>query len=464
MRNGKKLLVLLLSVVLLLSGCRPAAEEPVERVFSAGFGSAVLTVPTDSDEPLYIAGYHSGWEITGVLDEQQACALWLDDGVTSAVLIVVDCIGLSRGTVAAIREALADFCSRTGCDSVNVVATHTHAGIDTLGLWGPVAMDGKNSDFMDTLIDGAVRAAEAAYADRSEGSLVYTVTPTQGLQADSREPQVFDNNLYQLRFIPDSREQNEIRLFSFAAHAESLRGDNTLVSRDYPGVVCDMIKKETGADAIYLPGAIGGLIMTPVLTQGDFDPQENLHLTGERIAEYALQEPAESTVLEPAIALSRVEFETELDNTLFIYYQFLGILHDEVRRTLTGTYLVETELTVLKLGEVVLAMLPGEVCPELVEGGGNGEIPRSLRQIARQYGSDQLIVVGLANDEIGYILPPGDYLLDGDLPYFREAEGDHYEETNSVGAACADDLAAAFEQAVQNLLNDDIPIERRKPN
>jgi len=450
-KNGEKLLALLLTV-LLLSGCRPVAEKSPDRVFSAGFGNAVLTVPTDSDEPLYIAGYHNGWEITGILDEQQARALWLDDGVTSAVLIVVDCIGLSRGTVTAIRERLADFCSRTGCDSVNVVATHTHAGIDTLGLWGSVAMDGKNSDFTDILIDGAVRAAEAAYADRSEGSLVYMVTPTQGMQVDSREPRVFDSNLYQLRFVPDDQTQNEIRLFSFAAHAESLRGDNTLVSRDYPGVVCDTIKEETGADAIYLPGAIGGLIMTPVLIQGDFDPQENLRMTGKRIAEYALQEPVQSMVLEPALSVSKVEFETELDNTLFVYYQFLGILRDEVRRTLTGTYLVETELTVLKLGEVALVMLPGEICPELVEGGEYGTNPPPLRQIARKYGLEHLVVVGLANDEIGYILPPDDYLLDEELPYFREAEGDHYEETNSVGVACSDDLVAAFEQAVQNLL------------
>jgi len=171
-KNGEKLLALLLTV-LLLSGCRPVAEKSPDRVFSAGFGNAVLTVPTDSDEPLYIAGYHNGWEITGILDEQQARALWLDDGVTSAVLIVVDCIGLSRGTVTAIRERLADFCSRTGCDSVNVVATHTHAGIDTLGLWGSVAMDGKNSDFTDILIDGAVRAAEAAYADGPKARIEY---------------------------------------------------------------------------------------------------------------------------------------------------------------------------------------------------------------------------------------------------------------------------------------------------
>ena len=60
-----------------------------------------------------------------------------------------------------------------------------------------------------------------------------------------------------------------------------------------------------------------------------------------------------------------------------------------------------------------------------------------------------MIFVGLANDELGYIIPPSDYVLSEDAPYFNEAEGDHYEETNSVGVDCADDLAKALEKALE---------------
>jgi len=59
-------------------------------------------------------------------------------------------------------------------------------------------------------------------------------------------------------------------------------------------------------------------------------------------------------------------------------------------------------------------------------------------------------VIGLANDEIGYIVPPSDFVLDGELPYVQEAEGDHYEETNSVGPNAAIDIADAFEKALKN--------------
>lgn len=427
-----------------------APQPPQQKTWSAGFGMAQLPLPEDTNQPLYIAGYHNGWEITGVLDVQQVRALWLDDGAQSVLLIAVDCIGLSRGTVVQIREKLSDFCRATGCDSVNVIATHTHAGVDTLGLWGPVGMDGKNEDFMATLIDGAVSAAKAAYADRSAGTLSWALSKTDGLQEDSRDPVVYDNGIYQLHFVPFDQAYNPIRLISFGAHAEALRGENTLVSRDYPGVVCDIVSAQTGEDVLFLPGAIGGLILTPEMTTGSFDAVKNLQLTGQAIADRTLQTRNWKT-LEPGVSLSRVVYETPLENTLFLYYKFLGILQNDVRQSLFGTYYLETELNVVCLDGLAMVLVPGELFPELVTGTGNDLDPTPLSAIAEGYGLKNCMIVGLANDEIGYIVAPSDFVLDEQLPFFQEAEGDHYEETNSVGVASGEDLAKAFQKALENL-------------
>ena len=101
----------------------------------------------------------------------------------------------------------------------------------------------------------------------------------------------------------------------------------------------------------------------------------------------------------------------------------------------------------LRIGDLTLALLPGELFPELLMPTVSG----SIGAIAKEQGVLKLMVVGLANDEIGYILPSSDFVVDAELPYFREAQGDHYEETNSVGADCAADLCAAFARALQNL-------------
>lgn len=442
----KWMALLLAAALLMLCGCQNIPSGEHNR-WSAGFGCVELPLPEATQEPLHIAGYRSGWEITGLLDAQQARAVWLSDGTDATVLIAVDCVGLGKDTVDQIRQKLIPFCRETGCGSVNVVATHSHAGVDTLGLWGPLGMDGKNSDFMEILVDGAVKAAQMAYADRSEGTLSYCAVDTADLQEDSRDPVVYDSKLYQIRFQPEDPMQNGIRLLSFAAHAEALRGDNTLVSRDYPGILCDEIYRQSGDDALFIPGAIGGLVMTPELA-APFDAEENARITGQKLAQIALSAET-GRELSPELSISCVEFETELENTVFLYYQFLGILQRPVRQDLTGRYYLQTELTVLQLGDVTLALLPGEIFPELVSGTENPADPEALSGIAARWGVRDLVIVGLANDEIGYIVPPSDFVLDAQLPFLQEAPGDHYEETNSVGRFCAADVAKALEQALK---------------
>ena len=67
----------------------------------------------------------------------------------------------------------------------------------------------------------------------------------------------------------------------------------------------------------------------------------------------------------------------------------------------------------------------------------------------RELAARQLLVIGLANDEIGYIVPPSDFLVNPEKPYFEKITDDkgenHYEETNSIGPACADAIADTWE-------------------
>ena len=77
------------------------------------------------------------------------------------------------------------------------------------------------------------------------------------------------------------------------------------------------------------------------------------------------------------------------------------------------------------------------------------ENPKPLAQSAKEHGLEQLLVIGLANDEIGYIVPPSDFLVNPEKPYFEKITDDkgenHYEETNSIGPACADAIADTWE-------------------
>jgi len=456
MRN--KMLIAALLMLTVAFFLVPACAQ--DNVWYAGFGRRQILPDESSAQPLYIAGYNNGWEITGVLDYCEARAVWLDAGGVGVLLIGVDCIALDSGTVRQIREQLADL---PNCEAVHVYATHTHAGPDTLGLWGPVGVNGKNDAYMEALIQAAEEAGREAAADRRAGKLQYGRIQTRNMYRDSRDPQVYDDTLYQLRFVPEDGSAG-MRLLFYGAHAEALRGDNTLLSRDYPGLLCDGVTQATGDRTMFFPGAIGGLIMTrEFVVNTSRAAVENLEITAEKLIGYALEvKPEEERVLEAGLAMAREELTVPLDNPAFLMYKFLGILSNEAVPAQSATgYGVKTELTVLKLGDIALTLIPGEIFPELVYGGryGNanpqGVNPPALCRIAQENGIEEMLVVGLANDEVGYIVPPSDFLVNEELPYFEKTMDfkaeNHYEETNSVGPECAHAIAEAFEKAVKRL-------------
>ena len=454
----KCVFALALLLCLILSG--PAALAQAEESWQFGFGKRQIVPPEGSRQPLYIAGYHNGVEITGTLDYCEARAVWLDAGGAGLLLIGVDCVALDSGAVEQIRARLADI---PDCLSVNVYATHTHAGPDTLGLWGPVGVDGKNSAYMKNLIAAAAEAGREAAANPHEGRLFFGYTVTEDMYRDSRYPSVYDPNLYQLRFKADDGSAGT-RIYFYGAHAESLRGNNTLVSRDFPGHLCDGMTELTGDNTMFCSGPAGGLIMTKAFVN-DTSRQavENLEITARKLIEYASSiTPENERELKPLLQFSRTIFTVPLDNPVFALYKMLGILGTKAVKadSVTG-HGVETELAVLMLGDLAVALIPGEIFPELVLGGETGRMnpdgmnPRPLDQIAAENGIEQMVVVGLCNDELGYIVPPSDFLVNLKAPYIeriRDALGeDHYEETNSVGPACAQCIADAFEAALKKL-------------
>ena len=167
-----------------------------------------------------MAGYHNGWKASGVLDAQSVRAVYLEAGGKAVLLIVIDCIGLASDHVDEITGRLPE--NLRGI--AHVVSTHTHAGADTLGLWGPVEygtsgpvsiQDGKDSALMTQLIGKAAEAGAEAYEVRGRGDLFYSVTDKgiENFQYDSRQPRCYDVMLHQLRFAREDGEPG-IRIMS----------------------------------------------------------------------------------------------------------------------------------------------------------------------------------------------------------------------------------------------------------
>ena len=148
-------------------------ENAVGECFTVGFGKSILLPDDIETKKYYIAGYGENNPARGVIDPQYAHAVYLDDNsARGGVLIVsLDVVGLLNKDVNIIRENLKEFCEKTGCRKIDVMCTHNHAGIDTMGIWGKLPFTGKDEKFMSILFDGVKKAAYEAYESRKDGNL-----------------------------------------------------------------------------------------------------------------------------------------------------------------------------------------------------------------------------------------------------------------------------------------------------
>ena len=113
---------------------------------------------------------------------------------------------------------------------------------------------------------------------------------------------------------------------------------------------------------------------------------------------------------------------------------------------------VESEVSVLDIGPARLLGIPAESFPELAIGGYDGKYsfgrpvitpgnpnPPDLSKASKgPYLRDLLsasapMIVGLANDELGYLVPSYDFKASPNKFMLPRLPGHHYEETNSIG-------------------------------
>jgi len=443
-------------------------KEAKSEYFSVGFGKQEIMPPegVTGKKKYYVAGYRVNNPATGVLDPMMAKAIWIDDqsGAGGVVFCSVDCVGLFKYDVDLVKESLKDFVKETGCRSINICSTHNHAGIDTMGLWGPLPRSGRDKEFMQIVRNGIKKAIELAYADRREGSLYLGYgRADEGMQRDDRLPRVFSDKLTRIRFVPNDGSR-EIYFVNFASHSESLEGKNSLVSADFPAYIAEEIMAQKGAETVYFVGAIGGLVrMWPM----DDDNVISTKKTGKRLGEIVC-DIKDEVKLEPKISLAKREFYVEAENSVLIAAsKILKIIPSKVYYIGAGKYGMghKSEMTYIEIGSLKMLLIPGEIFPELVYGGylsaeesaeGKGpEInPKPLCEIA---GDENLLVFGLANDEIGYIVTPNDFYLHPGIPYLDKTQDRlgrrHYEETNSLGPNTAYKIAEMFEKLLKDIKN-----------
>lgn len=434
--------------------------------FICGFASSVLTPDDVTKEKYYIAGYGSDNPAQGVLDDMYARAFYIDDntGTGGVVMCVIDAVGLSRHDINIIRKLVIESGKIPSLKSINISATHSHSAIDTQGLWGEKIFScGRNEKFMESLRRKTADAIIRSYENRTDGKLYYSVKQTEDLQFDCRTPDTFDSNLTKLRFESSDGEKN-IVIVNFASHAELLGSCTKTVSADFPAYMIKEIEANNkNCDVVFINGAIGGMISAKEIKKvyrETIDCEAYTKEFGKTLGEI-VNSMTDEKELPCCINIKSVPLKIKASNFVLILARLLKVLNNDIahgnKRSEAFIY-SETGYIELGNGEIGIFMIPGELFPELYNGEFLTEYMSATGKRAEytilkdMTDAKHTFVIGLCNDELGYIIPDNDFFLNDKLPYIDSGKDifgrNHYEETNSTGP----DTARTILDAINDLI------------
>jgi hypothetical protein len=348
--------------------------------------------------------------------------------------------------------------------------THDHEAPDTMGLWGEYPGTGRNDEYIAWAGEQTVLALEEAVENLAPVRIRGGVGKTEGLTNDSRNPQVKHEQVTALRFDKTDDSGSVAVVVHWSNHPEVMGGGNRLISADFPDSLVSTLEEAVpGAVGIYWQGMCGGL-MNPMGVDV-YDEQGNLlenytfeksHRLGKIVAETALEalENGEEITADERLEFRKRFFFVPVDNTAIAMAALARIVwripydehgrEREIDEIMSIDMHLRTQVTVIDLGEVQIATVPGELYPELALEGPNGE---SLTQDPQDPGADfygtpceepiyrfmretpYRIVLGLANDEVGYIIPKCQW--DVAEPYTYGDDEAPYGESVSPGPEMA---------------------------
>jgi len=323
-------------------------------------------------------------------------------GDRKIVLIGVDVFGMAPWDLRALRKSLAG----QGFDQVIVAMSHTHANVDTIGFYGyyPKA-------YAQHIVRQTERVVLAAAKDMKPVKVLKTgmvEMPLAGgrvvdLVWNGRDPGLVDPAVSLIQAIgQDGRPI--VNVIHLVCHPEVIRlRDERGLSPDYVGTLCKEVRRQLGGQPVFLNGALGGMLTPDAPVRG----YASAVAMGKGFARFVVQAAAAAT---PTSSYDLwfhrrpVEYPVTAEAILKFLKKAPGPV-DLVKGR------VRTEMNAVWIGDVQMITVPGELLPEL-----------GFEIMSKMTGKLRL-VVGLANDEFGYLIPSYD---------FRAGE---YEERTGPGAA-----------------------------
>lgn len=368
-------------------------EREFEGAVSVGFAEADIT-PTDTQ---YLAGFVLNKPSTEVHSPLKARAAVIVVGDRRIAIVGIDSLGLLREDVEWIKRGLIGFAN----GDVFLCASHTHAAPDLVGLWGYYFLtSGRDVRYLELVRRGIVKAVSQALANARPATLSHgnARLPPRGVVGNSNRRGVFNRRVTVLAARAKSDGAPLGAILHLACHPEMMRRNNTLVSADLAGELCDQWRSAGHGQGVFVNGELGAMV-TPSLRPSGVVGMPRIGKKLLATCEAALS--AAQPVAAGDAAIRRQDIYIPLRAPGLV----LGRLTGTIRRELYAGQL-RTSVGYLRLGTFEAISVPGEIEPVFAD-----EIRRALHR-------PNLVFFGLVDDEIGYIMREQD-AVDPEFAYER---------------------------------------------
>ena len=244
------------------------------------------------ERAINMAGYGPRGPYNAVLDSLKARIVLFDNGGIKAVIICVDVLMFPR----ALKEKLEKRLPTLGFQPMQIsfTATHTHHGF---GNWesspaGSFAFGTYEETLVDHMANRIIEATEAAAEKKAPITICFQKIDAGNMVANRLAPESGAEDPY-LRIVHLKKNNGERgMLVSFAGHATNLDADVWEVSRDYPGVLVDLLEQEPHIDfAMFAAGMVGSHNIDSGLSKG----HNRIITIGKHLAALILNDSTERT-------------------------------------------------------------------------------------------------------------------------------------------------------------------------
>ncbi len=401
----------------------PLPTLPPDKLFTtryaAGAASAIADPPDGAGHYLGGFGFCAGNEAACRVSEGQHDSLWvvavaLADPENGEVVIFVgiDSLGLIKHDMVAAQTLASDMLAEQmgiHLDHHRVVisSSHSHSGIDSVGLWGPMTSDVREEEeYIQHLLQTIASTAVKAFGNLEDAELDWGVSEAPNHDEDLAPD---DEVVWALRGRNLAGE-TLFTLTRWPAHPTKYGSGSNAISADWVGPFRKKMEAEEGGVAAYLNGPIGSVYTdfagecteTDAFPDGFQDPDvgpgghANVACQGYQVADAALAAlDAAQPLAETGIVHRYADFDFHPSNFLFAGILELSAVPWEPVDPKDPDSTVTSRLSWTTVGDLQYLTTPGESFPS---------VGYAAADILSQAGYTNTIVLGLAQDWMGYLL------------------------------------------------------------